>query len=165
MCPQINARLEFTNVICECYDKSFCEIELCQLKSVNRTYKYFSGRFNLRQSTSSNIKINVALFKRFNGYKPFLYNVTVDMCKFMKNRKANPVANFVYESFANFSNFNHSCPFNHGILIEKLPIEYVNHRLSQVLSFPEGDYAIEGSWIRSGFRAFFIKLFYTIFVR
>ncbi|XP_034127291.1 uncharacterized protein LOC117583197 [Drosophila guanche] len=92
----------------------------------------------------------------FNGYKPFLYNVTFDACKFLANVNSNPVINFFHESFTSFYNVNHTCPYNHDIIMEKLPIDFVNHRMSKVLPFPEGDYLVELRWIRA-------EPFYAIF--
>ncbi|XP_022216618.2 uncharacterized protein LOC111070405 [Drosophila obscura] len=88
--------------------------------------------------------------KRFNGYKPFLYNITVNACKFFANPKSSPVAKFFYESVVTFSNINHSCPYNHDIIVDKVPVEFINHRFTQILQFPEGDYLIEAYWYRSG---------------
>jgi len=55
------------------------------------------------------------MFKRFNGYRPFMYNVTVDACRFLKNRKSSPVINFWLNVIENYTNFNHHCPFNVSI--------------------------------------------------
>lgn len=47
-----------------------------------------------------------------NGYRPFLYNISVDACKFLKNRKANPIANYFFDFIKEISNMNHSCPYD-----------------------------------------------------
>jgi len=51
------------------------------------------------------------MWKRLNGYKPFLYNITTDVCKFLRNPKSNPVMKYIFESFIEYSNINHSCPY------------------------------------------------------
>ncbi|XP_034665127.1 uncharacterized protein LOC117899310 [Drosophila subobscura] len=146
----IQCRFEFTNVNCTSLNKKFGECEYLYLKSVNRTYKYLSGKFKLYQLPVKALDVNFVLLKRFNGYKPFLYNVTVNACKLFVNPKSSPVAKFFYDSFLTFSNMNHSCPYNHDIIIDKLPADFINHRLTQLLPFPHGDYLVEAYWSRSG---------------
>jgi len=58
----------------------------------------------------------VSIFQRLNGYKPFLYNVTVDACKFYKNQKSNPVAGYIYSLLRSYSNMNHSCPYDVSLI-------------------------------------------------
>jgi len=59
-------------------------------------------------------KANVALWKRYNGYKPFMYNITLDLCFFLNNQNSNPVLKYLYDSFSNYSNINH-CPLTVSI--------------------------------------------------
>ncbi|KAH8244321.1 hypothetical protein KR026_006592, partial [Drosophila bipectinata] len=72
--------------------------------------------------------VNFALYKRFNGYKPFLYNMTLDACKFQQNPKGNP----------------------HDLVLEKLTTERISHRLTTILPFPEGDYMFQMYWFAYG---------------
>jgi len=127
---KVSGKFEFTNAICTCFDKKYCDFETCLLKSVNRSYKYFSGRVNLFKKPVTKAKVNVCsvlkifynfwyqfqlslgLFKRFNGYKPFMYNYTLDLCRFLKNPKAYPIADFFYGLLREHSNLNHTCPYN-----------------------------------------------------
>nr|XP_044251440.1 uncharacterized protein LOC123003317 [Drosophila takahashii] len=159
---QTESRFEFTNFICKTFDKQFGEFEYCYLKSVNRTYKYISGKFKLHQLPITKLRVNVALWKRFNGYKPFMYNITIDVCAFLKNHKSNPVINFVHESHSNYSNINHSCPLNHDIILEKLPIDILNHRFTAVLPFPEGDYLVRLYWLIGKTRTALAEVFWTL---
>ncbi|KAH8237192.1 hypothetical protein KR038_006257, partial [Drosophila bunnanda] len=140
----------FTNVKCESFDKGFIDFEYCRLRSVNRTYKYVSGRAKLLKIPINNIKVNMALYQRLNGYKPFLYNFTVDACKFLKNQKSNPIASYFYGFLTEYSNMNHSCPYDHDIVVEKLSTAFMNHRLTNILPFPEGDFMIQTHWILTG---------------
>ncbi|XP_044250418.1 uncharacterized protein [Drosophila takahashii] len=138
--------VEFTNIKCESVDKDFCEIDYCFLKSVNRTYKYVSVKVKLLRIPVTRIKVNFAVYKRLNGYKPFLYNLTLDACKFLKAPRSNPVANYFYNFFNNVSNMNHSCPYDHDIVMEKMTYSSVYHQFSDILPFPEGNYMLEIHW-------------------
>ncbi|XP_033232980.1 uncharacterized protein [Drosophila pseudoobscura] len=150
-CPyNSHSRFEFTNADCTTLDRKFGECDYIYLKSVNRTYKYLSAKFKLYQ------------LPRFNGYKPFLYNITINACKFFANTKSNPVVKFFYESVMTFSNMNHSCPYNHDIIVDKLPVDFINYRLTKVLPFPEGDYLCEAHWFRSGSRFAVVRIYGTL---
>ncbi|XP_034127289.1 uncharacterized protein LOC117583194 [Drosophila guanche] len=109
---EIHSRFEFTNVNCTLVNKKFGEFDYCYLKSVNRTYKYMSIKLKVYELPIRAMQINMELSKRFNGYKPFLYNITFDACKFFVNPNSSPVAKFFYESFMTYSSVNHSCPYN-----------------------------------------------------
>ncbi|XP_022229548.2 uncharacterized protein LOC111078914 [Drosophila obscura] len=100
--------------------------------------------------------------KRFNGYKPFLYNITVNACKLFVNPKFNPVAKFFYESVVTFTNMNHSCPYNHDIIFDRVTVEFINDRFTKILPFPEGDYLIESYWSSSGSPFVVTKVYFTL---
>ncbi|XP_070074015.1 uncharacterized protein [Drosophila takahashii] len=157
---EITSRFEFTNVKCTSLDKEFGDFEHCFLKSVNRSYKYLSVKFNLRKTPVT--KVNLAMFKRYNGYRPFMYNITVDACRFLRNRKSSPVINFWFNIVENYSNLNHLCPFNHDISLEKLPVATVNFQVTDVLPFPEGDYLIETHWMPYDIKKAVLKLYGTL---
>jgi len=59
--------------------------------------------------------VQFGLYKRLNGYKPFLYNMTLDGCRFLKSRNPNPIALYFYNLFKDYSNINHTCPYNVSI--------------------------------------------------
>ncbi|KAH8239700.1 hypothetical protein KR032_006915, partial [Drosophila birchii] len=144
---RISSKFEFTNLQCETFDPTFNDFECCFLKSVNRTYKYLSMKTRLHQNPVTNIKFHLSLFQRLNGYKPFLYNITIDACKFQRNRKKYPVIKFFFDAVEPYSNMNHTCPYSHDVIIDKLPGEFVNRYFTDILPFPRGNYLFEASWI------------------
>ncbi|KAH8351985.1 hypothetical protein KR084_001008 [Drosophila pseudotakahashii] len=144
---QVMSGMEFTNVKCTSHDPEFAIFDYCLLKSVNRTYKYLSLKVKLLKTPITKIKMNISIFQRLNGYKPFLYNVTVDACKIVKNQKSNPVASYLYSLFKSHSNMNHSCPYDHDIILEKLNTKFVNNQVTDVLPVPPGDYLFHSNWI------------------
>ncbi|KAH8382478.1 hypothetical protein KR009_003723, partial [Drosophila setifemur] len=140
-------KFEFTNVKCTSLDTKFTEFEYCLIKSINRTYKYVSLKTILFQKPVTKVKLNFALYKRFNGYKPFLYNITIDCCRFLNNTSAHPIANFFYGFMKDYSNMNHTCPFNHDLIMEKISVGHLNHQVTKVLPFPNGDYMLDTYWM------------------
>ncbi|KAH8301573.1 hypothetical protein KR059_006099, partial [Drosophila kikkawai] len=153
-------KVEFTNVKCITLDPEFDEFEYCFLKSVNRTYKYLSLKVNLHKRPITKVKINVGLFKRYSGYRPFLYNLTVDACRFVKNPTSNPIAMFIHSLFKTHSNINHSCP--HDVIVDKLPTEFVNNQLTNVLPFPHGDFLFHSNWIAYDINRATVDVYFTL---
>ncbi|XP_016990711.2 uncharacterized protein LOC108052747 [Drosophila rhopaloa] len=156
---------EFTNVICTSMEESFSTFEYCYLKSVNRTYKYGSLKVKLLKLPIHKIKVNFALYQRLNGYKPFLYNVSVDACKFLLNQKSSPVTAFIFNLFAPYSNMNHRCPFDHDIIVDKVPYSYINYQLTKILPFPEGDYGFYSIWYADGIKRATVNVYGTLSYR
>ncbi|KAH8293961.1 hypothetical protein KR054_007014, partial [Drosophila jambulina] len=141
---QISSKFEFTNINCKTLDPTFSEFRYCYIKPINRTYKYISLYAKLFQRNVT--KINFSLFKRVNGYRPFMYNLTVDSCRFLRNTSSHPIADFFYNLIKSHSNLNHTCPYDHDIMIEILSIGFMNYKLTTILPFPEGQYLLETYW-------------------
>ncbi|KAH8278524.1 hypothetical protein KR018_004350 [Drosophila ironensis] len=139
-------KVEFTNFKCTSLDKEFSEFEYCVLKAVNRTFKYVSTKILLFKVPVTKVKVNFGLYKRMNGYRPFLYNLSIDACKFLRNRKSDPVTSYFYDFIREISNMNHTCPYDHDLIVDKLTAETINQRVTKLLAFPEGDYMFEMHW-------------------
>ncbi|XP_039501989.1 uncharacterized protein LOC120458417 isoform X2 [Drosophila santomea] len=118
--------LEFSNVQCESLDKDIAVFEHCFLKSVNHSYKYVSIKVKiLYPVTKANVRFG--LYKRLNGYKPFLYNMSFDACRFLKSSNPNVVALFFFQQDIEL----------------KMPYHSLNNKVTEVLPFPEGNYTFE----------------------
>uniref|UniRef100_A0A6P4EBN5 Uncharacterized protein LOC108041914 n=1 Tax=Drosophila rhopaloa TaxID=1041015 RepID=A0A6P4EBN5_DRORH len=159
---QIASKVEFTNVKCIPLDPEFATFDYCFLKSVNRTYKYLSLRVKLLQRPVTKIKVNVSFLRRYSGYKPFMYNVTVDACRFIENPKANPIAYYIYNFFAHHSNMNHSCPIDEDVVVEKLPTTAINKQVTDVLPVPRGDYLFQSNWLAYDINRATVSVYVTI---
>ncbi|XP_068150805.1 uncharacterized protein [Drosophila tropicalis] len=146
----VDSYADVKNLKCTSLDKPYCEFEYCYIKSVNRTFKYFSIKANMYQLPITKIKVNISLLKNANGYKPFLYNITIDACKFLLSKKRYPIVNFFYGIFENHSNMNHTCPYNHNLIWDKVSLNAPDLRFTEILPFPEGDYALLTSWYAGG---------------
>ncbi|EDV52998.1 uncharacterized protein LOC6554923 [Drosophila erecta] len=160
---QISSKFDFTNIKCNSFDKEFSDFEHCYIKPINRSYKYVAVKVKLFKTPIT--KVNIGIFKRFNGYngyRPFMYNITVDACRFLNDTKRNPTASYLYSFMKPFSNMNHSCPFDHDLIVDKLPIQFVNDQVTKVLPVPEGDYVYETNWFAYGIKRAAVKVYGTI---
>ncbi|KAH8382473.1 hypothetical protein KR009_003728, partial [Drosophila setifemur] len=158
---QITSKFEFTNIKCTSLDKNFSDFDYCFIKPVNRTFKYISLKCKLYKIPITKVKLNVAMYKRYNGYRPFMYNLTIDACRFLKNPDKNTFFSWLYPFFIEYTNMNHPCPFDHDLLVDKLPGEFVSLRRI-VLPFPEGDYLFESNWIAYDIPRARVKIYGTL---
>ncbi|XP_023032271.1 uncharacterized protein LOC111518786 [Drosophila willistoni] len=158
----ISSRIELTNMKCLVSDKTFLGFEYCRIKSVNRTYKYFSLKVNFFKVPVENGLVNVVLYKRFNDYKPFLYNVTIDTCKFLASTKRNPFFSILYGLFSQQSNANHSCPYDHDIIVDKVTVDFLNHHVTRFMPIPSGDYAVFTNWYAYGIHRCEVRVYGTL---
>ncbi|XP_032574829.1 uncharacterized protein LOC6610755 isoform X2 [Drosophila sechellia] len=144
---EVYSVVEFTNIQCESLDKDFALFEYCFLKSENRTYKYVSVKVKLLKIPVSKVKVRLGLYKRLNGYKPFLYNLSFDACRFLNSPNPNPVALYF---------------FQHDIVLDKMPYDNINNKITKILPFPEGKYMIEMHWIAYDIDRAITKFFWTL---
>ncbi|XP_059221729.1 uncharacterized protein LOC106082033 [Stomoxys calcitrans] len=72
-----------------------------------------------------------------NGYRPFLYNISVDACDFMRNRKRYPVFAIYMNAIMPFSNVNHTCPYNHDMIVKDM---VMREDMLALAPLPGGDY-------------------------
>ncbi|XP_041448733.1 uncharacterized protein LOC121404110 [Drosophila obscura] len=145
----VSCKFEFTNLKCTTLEQEFVEFDRCFLKSVNRTYKYLTVSTKIHVLPLNSASIQTQVLKRLNGYKPFLFNFTTDACMVFGG-KMNPTTRFFFGLMAPYSNMNHSCPYDHDIIVEKLPISFLNEQLTRVLPFPEGDYCVKNVYSFGG---------------
>ncbi|XP_053954821.1 uncharacterized protein LOC128861000 [Anastrepha ludens] len=156
-----NSYVKFTNIQCTALDKPFADFQKCRLSIPKRGVVALSIHVKLFQIPVNNVSINLSLFKRASGYRPFLYNVSTDFCAFMANRNRFPFLKIFFDIVLKDSNINHTCPYNHDIIVRNLVLF---DRMFGLLPVPEGDYmfklmvAAYNEW-KADVKAFFsIKL-------
>ncbi|XP_023162818.2 uncharacterized protein LOC111593959, partial [Drosophila hydei] len=137
-------QFKFTNFVCDVVNKSWVKLNQCRLRAVNRNETHLNFNLTLLHPVKKEVLVEIQLFKRENGYKPWLYKASIDGCRFVK-KPYNPVAIIVYKLFKTYSNLNHTCPFEGFILLKKfnLKFEYLPNAL------PTGEYLLKLDWIFS----------------
>ncbi|XP_075150326.1 uncharacterized protein LOC142224442 [Haematobia irritans] len=136
----IESDVRFTNLKCEEYHPEFATFLKCRLRVVRRGLISLNVNVKLLQVPVSNVTVNLSLHKKLNGYKPFLYNTTFDFCKFMANRKQEPFAKLFFDVLAKDSNINHTCPYDHNIIVNNFTIY---ETLFDRLPLPVGGYMFQ----------------------
>ncbi|XP_058978967.1 uncharacterized protein LOC101900992 isoform X2 [Musca domestica] len=134
-------RAKITRVECKEFDKAFASITKCYLKALSRYKSAFSLYVALHQVPVDNVTFNAALFRKGNnGYCPFMYNHTVDFCRFYKNPNRFMFWKIVFFNIvAPASNINHTCPYDHDIILEKLVLD---SEMFKLIPFPADEYMV-----------------------
>ncbi|XP_033160941.1 uncharacterized protein LOC117141546 [Drosophila mauritiana] len=130
---------QLQNVICESFDNSITNFSRCEMKFIRRGVAAFYMVWKLYNVPINSVDINVALYKKSNGYRPFLFNQTLDFCYYMRNPRAHPLIYMMHKVFMQTSNINHSCPYDHDLIINEFI--YKKNDLKD-LPIPNGDYMI-----------------------
>lgn len=102
-----------TNAVCKSYNESWLVFPNCRLKAVSRNITSFNLIANLLYPANE-ISVEGQIFQKANGYKPWLFKASIDICRFLK-KPYNPFAIFIFKLFKDFSNINHTCPFTVSI--------------------------------------------------
>ncbi|KAH8380224.1 hypothetical protein KR009_009569, partial [Drosophila setifemur] len=127
------------NVICKSLDTSYAEFTRCEMKVVRRGVAAFFMHCKVYKLPVTNADVSVSLLKKSNGYRPFLFNQTLDYCYYMRNPQAYPLIYSMHKAFMPYSNINHSCPYEHDLIMSNLI--YKEDDLKD-LPLPTGDYMI-----------------------
>ncbi|KAH8298564.1 hypothetical protein KR044_011696, partial [Drosophila immigrans] len=131
----------FTNIKCEVLDPSYCAYEKCYLKVLGRGIVGLNVQAKLLKAPFNNAKVNLSLWRKFNGFRPFMFNVTFDFCKLMSQPNGSlSFQKIFFDSLAKNSNINHSCPYENEIVVHDLVFknEYLKY-----LPLPTGEYQVQ----------------------
>ncbi|KAH8313836.1 hypothetical protein KR067_012419, partial [Drosophila pandora] len=132
---------KFSNFICESHNKSWFVFNQCRLKAVSRD-RIVLNMVGTVLHPVSNVQVHAKVFKRANGYKPWLFDTQIDACRFLK-KSYNPFAKLVYGLFQEFTNINHTCPFVGPQIVKDF---YLKPELL-LLPLPTGDYMLTLRWL------------------
>ncbi|XP_065369027.1 uncharacterized protein LOC135961455 [Calliphora vicina] len=135
-------RVRLTNIVCTNLDPSFSIIEHCKLVAVSRDVNYMTGKVILLQIPITDFQLRIQIMKKANGWKPFLYDMTVG-CNFTK--KLNPITKLIWHAVQNVTNIKHDCPYNQNLEADHLSNLFVAKALLG-LPVPPGEYAFFTTW-------------------
>ncbi|XP_017080411.1 uncharacterized protein LOC108114139 [Drosophila eugracilis] len=135
---------KLTNAICGSYNKTWIRINHCRLKAISRHKTVFNFNATFLHPTR-NIIVHYQLFKRENGYKPWLVNIRIDGCRYLR-KPYDAIAILLFSIYKDFSNINHTCPLYGDIFIKDM---YLTTDVMR-LPLPTGDFLLAIDWIFYG---------------
>ncbi|XP_068147446.1 uncharacterized protein [Drosophila tropicalis] len=145
---------KLTNAVCESSNESWVEFHNCRLKAVSRNKVLLNVNATVYKPSNS-IDLRVEILKKANGYKPWLFNTTIDACRFQR-QSYNPFIMLAFKQVKDFSNLNHTCPYVGSQIVKDL---YLRPELLNNLPLPTGEYLIRLTW------AFYGKHIYKFLFR
>ncbi|XP_043068875.1 uncharacterized protein [Drosophila bipectinata] len=137
---QDSTKIRWTNAKCISLNQSWVRINQCRLKAIKRDMTVFNFNATFLHPTKD-IEARYRVFKRENGYKPWLINMKYDCCRFLR-RPYDTFGIFIYKLYKDFSNINHTCPLHGDILIQGF---YLRTDLFK-LPMPTGDFLLSTYW-------------------
>ncbi|XP_036322423.1 uncharacterized protein LOC118736435 [Rhagoletis pomonella] len=155
---QVTPTIRLNNIRCQSRNTSIIQIDYCHIKAVRRDFKEVSFKLCVLKRPIRKAMINVKFLKRTNGYKPFMRDMKVDACSYLKKRN-NFILNALMNVVEKSSNMNHTCPYDHDLIVEKLHFTDIDFRW---IPFPHGDYAFQTDFVFDGVEAAQMELFLSI---
>ncbi|EDW92541.2 uncharacterized protein Dyak_GE11452 [Drosophila yakuba] len=145
--------LKMTNAVCKSYNQSWVVVHYCRLKAYSRSKTSLNINATLSEP-AKNISMHAKAMKKANGYKPFLYDFTIDACEFMRRRN-HPVAKIVWNMIRNVSTINHTCPYEGLQMVSDFnPVELP-------IPLPSGDYLLLIDWLFDGKPQFATNVYFS----
>ncbi|XP_026839940.1 uncharacterized protein LOC113564894 [Drosophila persimilis] len=132
---------KFTNIVCESYNKSFFVFNTCRLKAINRNKVILNLNATILHTVNI-FTVRFKLFKKANGFKPWMVDRSIDVCRFT-HTSYDPYFKIIYELYREFTNMNHTCPYVGHQILKGF---YLRPELLR-LPFPSGDYMLSLRWI------------------
>lgn len=123
-----------TNIKCEAEDKSFLEVKLCRLKVLGRGIIGANVHVKMLQLPVKSVIINFGVWRKLSGYHPFLFNVTVDYCHYMRHPNPVNVFHYFYRALMPYTNMNYTCP----ITVSKVKVLFLSTN-SNAVFFEQSD--------------------------
>ncbi|SPP75190.1 Hypothetical predicted protein [Drosophila guanche] len=145
---QVEAKFKSLN--CVSFDKDYAEFYICKINAINRYKNSISVGYRNKQTIGSHLMVRMELFKRANGWRPFLYNVTLNLCDFLDNVKNKNTPNGVlfslaFSYFSQYLNKPWTCPFYANDTVEVLNFVCDLKRLRSRFPIENGEYAAQFS--------------------
>ncbi|KAH8362965.1 hypothetical protein KR084_003749, partial [Drosophila pseudotakahashii] len=146
-----------TNIKCEIHDESFLEKKVCRLNVLGRGIIGANVHLKIKQLPVKTVHVNFSVWKKLSGYHPFLFNVTVDLCRNIKHPNPSNVFYYFYGALKPYLNINHSCPINviyfkqHDLILKDFVLDDMMFTLTPV---PKGNYMFAIKlWANGAWRA------------
>ncbi|XP_016949733.3 uncharacterized protein LOC108024342 [Drosophila biarmipes] len=141
----LQGEAKFKSLHCNVNEVDYLEVTLCKLKAINRYKNSASIHFKLKQEINK-ATVRLEFFKRANGWKPFLYNISTNLCDFLNN-KNNLIIGIFYAYSRPHLAQNYTCPFKKNEVIEMNNFELDMNQFRNRFPIETGEYAAHISFI------------------
>lgn len=125
----------------DCLSESVkCHSVYCNVSKPNRHTQRMNMGCELSER-QDNVRIHVQLFRRYHLYRPFLIDIEMEVCAFMKGKREGQLfSRFLLPRVIKYSNFNHSCPYKGDLWIRNFRLDF---EFANKMQAPEGQYRFD----------------------
>nr|XP_017027572.1 uncharacterized protein LOC108078299 [Drosophila kikkawai] len=152
---------KFKSLHCNIYDPSIGEFPLCRIKALNRYKNTISVTFRSKKHQEK-IMVRLEALKRVNGWRPFLYNITFDLCNFMEKRN-NFYVNLAFSYLEPYLKLNYSCPLKVNDIIKCEKLQFDMEKIRARFPVETGEYGLRmGFYYKGGIKVSICKWFSAV---
>ncbi|XP_033246304.1 uncharacterized protein LOC117187702 [Drosophila miranda] len=147
--PQVESK--FKSLHCTSLDMDYGEFLLCKIQAINRYRNSISISYLNKHTVPSHLTVRLEFFKRANGWRPFLYNITLNVCDFLDRNKTKPNNNnrIVFRLAAAYLipyiTRSYSCPFMENTVLKLVKLEFDVEKFRTRFPIETGEYALQFS--------------------
>ncbi|XP_017026931.1 uncharacterized protein [Drosophila kikkawai] len=135
---------KFKSLFCTCYDPDFGEFPLCRIKAINR-YRNSIGITFLQKQRTEGGTVRLELFNRANGWRPFLYNISANICDVLdKNNNIIMAIGLAY--LRPYLGPSAGCPFKANDTFKCVDLEFEFDHFRTRFPIETGEYALKLSF-------------------
>ncbi|XP_017061674.1 uncharacterized protein LOC108101733 [Drosophila ficusphila] len=131
--------VRLTNLKCESFDKSFMDFPECRLKVLGRGIIAGNVHIKLLKLPINKIFVRFVVYRKLNGYHPFLFNISKELCRAIKHPNRLDVFYYFYHAFLPYSNLNHTCPYTNDVFIKNCTLR---DSMFAKVPLPKGSYKL-----------------------
>ncbi|XP_062136048.1 uncharacterized protein LOC133845575 [Drosophila sulfurigaster albostrigata] len=137
---------KFGNLKCDVLQTDLISLEECHIKAINRSYNVVNVKYILKKKVPE-FQLNFKLLKRERGgWHPFLYDINVNMCEFLKRPYKYVIFNAIYQYGQKFTSLNHSCPYMPNMEVALMNWSLTENEVFQKFPVELGVYAAHTTW-------------------
>ncbi|XP_034650194.1 uncharacterized protein LOC117889824 [Drosophila subobscura] len=145
------AESKFKSLHCNSFDMDYGEFLLCKIQAINRYRNSISISYLNKQPVPSHLTVRLEFFKRANGWRPFLYNITLNVCDFLDRNKTKPnnhhrmIFRLAVAYLIPYITRSYSCPFMANQVLKLVKMEFDVEKFRTRFPIETGEYALQFS--------------------
>ncbi|KAH8303674.1 hypothetical protein KR018_010877, partial [Drosophila ironensis] len=135
---------KFNSLYCS-VDEEYGEFKVCKLKTITRTRNSINIHFR-QKMLAEKVYLRVEMMKRNNGWRPFLYDITVNLCDFAAKNN-NMILNMVFAYVTPCLVRPLNCPFKPNDTVDCPNLEWSMDEFRVRFPIETGEYGMRWTFI------------------
>ncbi|XP_075162662.1 uncharacterized protein LOC142235296 [Haematobia irritans] len=127
-----------TKFICESMDRAYFIVKNVTLSKDANGDSVMNAQVQPLKNLE-NVLIKIVMMRKVReSYQPYFVEATLNFCDFLKDHKNQIPWSIFYQRLLVFTNMNHTCPYNHDLILKDFKIVIGDFNL---VPLPKGQYA------------------------